>query len=136
MKLMELPTLLQVLERLSLEDIRSSAAAIHDHLAAAPGEIAWWQATMGIDRVLARTARSRQAAAAARAATSAIWLAAGRHGAQRSDPDVAFLARAAAGVARGLVAGEDGPAHAARLLQMWGPALVVDAGDGPGDAGA
>jgi hypothetical protein len=135
MSSMELTTLLGVLEGLSLEDMRCSAAAIHDHLSTAAGEIEWWQATIGIDRALRRTGRSRHAGAAAHAASSAVWVAARRHGAQRSDPDVAMLARAAADAGRGLVVGEDGSTHAARLLQLWGPGLVGGTGDGPRHAG-
>src|ERR1700716_2207358 len=111
MRRVELTTLLRILEGLSLEDLRASAAAIHDRLATDSGEIDWWKATIGIDRALRRTGRSRYTAVAAHAASSAIWVAARRQGAKRTDPDVAFLARAAADVGRGLVAGEDGPAH-------------------------
>lgn len=114
---MELATLLGILEGLTGEDMRAGAAAIHAQIATAAGEIDWWQATIGIDRAVRRTGRSRQGAAAAHAVSSAVFVAAGRHGGSRSDPDVALLARTAAEVGRGLVAGEDGPACAARLLQ-------------------
>jgi hypothetical protein len=115
--------------------MRSSAVAIHDHLATAAGEVDWWQATIGIDRALRHTGRSRQAAAAAYAASSAVWVAARRQGAKRSDPDVVLLARAAADAGRGLVVGDDGSTHAARLLQLWGLALVGGTGDGPRHTG-
>jgi hypothetical protein len=131
---MELATLLGILEGLSSEDMRAGAAAIDAHLATAAGEIDWWQATIGIDRAVRRTGRSRQGAAAAHAASSAVFLAARRHGASRSDPDVALLARTAADVGRGLVAGEDGAACAARLLQWWGPVVALRAGNGTHDA--
>lgn len=84
-------------------------------------DLAWWEATVDIERALKLQHLRRQAAMAAHHATAAVQGAAAHAGMALPDDGVTRVARAAADVARGLVAG--GPADDAvrRLLVCWTP---------------
>jgi hypothetical protein len=116
------------LDDLSVEDFHLLASDLRADVASADGEVGWWRATMAVGTVLRRTRRTREAGMAAHAAASAVVARAERLSLlEHEHDDVTVVARAAAEVARGLVAGRDVADHVARLLGPWratlGPAL-------------
>jgi len=95
---------LMMLRRLTADMIFAAAAELEEHAASAAGEVAWWRATVEIDRLLRLQRAGRTAALAARQAAAAVSAAATAAGLERGDPRVTAVARAAAEVARGLAA--------------------------------
>ena len=92
------------LRRLTAGTIIATAEDLEENAASAAGEVAWWRATVEIDRLLRLHRASRIAARAAARAAGAVAEAAVAAGLDRTDPRVTAVARAAADVARGLAA--------------------------------
>jgi hypothetical protein len=88
-------------------------------------EVDWWRATIAIDKVLRHERCTRQAARAAADAAHAVQEAARRGGFHLPDPEVTRVARAAADVARGLVAGVPARPVVRLLLEHWAPVTAV-----------
>jgi hypothetical protein len=114
--------LTETLRRLSLADIRTIAASLETDTAG--DEVDMWRATIAIDRALRHSHRTRLAAHAAWDAAQAVQRAAEAEGVELPDHDVTHVARAAAEVARGIVAGDEVAAELSRLLQHWFPVLA------------
>jgi hypothetical protein len=110
------------LGRLTIDDIRSIARSLEADTAG--DEVDAWRATIAIDRALRHSHRSRQAAKGAWDAAQVVQRAAVAQGVELPDPDVTHVARAAAEVARGLIAGDDVAAEVSRLLLHWFPLVV------------
>ncbi|MFN8028345.1 MAG: hypothetical protein U0W40_18865 [Acidimicrobiia bacterium] len=109
------------LRTLSFDDIRDIATSIeHDSVG---DEVDAWRITIAIDRTLRHSHRTRQAAQAAYGAAQAVQRAAEADGVELPHPQVTHVARAAAEVARGLVAGDDVAPEVSRLLLHWFPVL-------------
>jgi hypothetical protein len=87
-------------------------------------EVDAWRATIAIDRALRHTHRAREAGRVAWRAAQAVQNAAAAGGIRLPDPDVTHVARAAAEIARGLVAGADVHDDVLRLLQHWIPLVA------------
>ncbi len=89
-------------------------------------EIDAWHATMAIDRALRHAHRGREAARAAWEAAQAVQHAATRQGLRLPDPRVTHVARAAAEIARGIVAGDVVEGQVRYLLNRFAvvPALA------------
>jgi hypothetical protein len=122
---MELAAFTTALSRLSQPDVRRVASSLAAHSDSAAGEVDAWRATLGIDRALRRCHRSRDAAHAALAATHAVQGAAAADGVALPDHDVTLVARAAAEIARGIVAGELAEDDVRMLLKHFGPLLAI-----------
>lgn len=120
---MDLVGFTRTIARLSEDEIRLVAHEIEAHHASAADEVAWWQATVSIDRLLKATGRSRAAAMAALQASKSVQAAATAAGCALPDDDVTHVARAAAEVARGITAGEHAVAAVSALLGCWTPVL-------------
>ncbi|GEM_PF-2286780 len=116
---MELAELTGTLAQMTADDLRIVAKAIAVHHQSAGDEVDSWHAVVHIDEVLRRTGRSRQAAHAAYAAAQAVLAAAGASSVTLPDPEITKIARAAALIARGLVAGADADADVRWLLLQW-----------------
>src|SRR5438309_333390 len=86
---------------MSVADIRAVAAEICGHQASAADDIAWWQATLTIDRVLKHDGRCRTAAVAALSVSRAILAVAEHANCCSPDSEVIAVARAAGTIARG-----------------------------------
>ena len=100
--LSSIEALTQTLRAMSTADIRRHAI----RLASTRDELGWWRSTIEVERRLRDSRLSRRGAAAASVARDAVLAAAGRDDAQGLDADmVAAVSRAAAEVARALVAG-------------------------------
>ena len=112
----------QALARLTVDDIRSIARSLEADTTG--DEVDAWRATIAIDRSLRHSHRSRQAAKSAWDAAQTVQRAAAAQGMTLPDPDVTHVARAAAEVARGLVAGDDVAPEVSRLLLHWFPLVV------------
>jgi hypothetical protein len=112
----------EALRELSPDDISRIARSLASD--SAGDEVDAWRVTMTIDRSLRHSHRTRQAAHAARSASQAVQLAAERHSVKLPDPQVTYVARAAAELARGLVAGDDVERELLQLLQHWVPLLA------------
>lgn len=105
------------LAHLTIDDVREIARSIDADTAG--DEVDAWRVTIAIDRALRHSHRSRQAAHAAREAAQAVQRVAADAGVALPDPDVTHVARAAAEVARGLVAGDDVAPEVSQLLVHW-----------------
>jgi hypothetical protein len=105
----------EALRSLTPEDLARIARSLAADTAA--DEVDAWRITMTIDRSL-------QAAGAARAAAQAVQFAAASHGVALPDLDVTRVARAAAELARALVAGDECERELLQLLDHWVPLLA------------
>jgi hypothetical protein len=110
------------LARLTMDDIRSIARSLEADTTG--DEVDAWRATIAIDRALRHSHKSRLAAKAAWDAAQVVQRVARSEGVELPDADVTHVARAAAEVARGLVAGDDVAPEVSRLLVHWFPLVV------------
>jgi len=110
------------LESLTPDDIRGIARSLEDDTTG--DEVDAWRATIAIDRALRHAHRSRQAATAAWDAAQTVQRVAAVQGIALPDRDVTHVARAAAEIARGLVAGDVVAVELSRLLQHWFPVVA------------
>ena len=112
----------RALESLTAEDVHRIAATLtNNHTENAADEVEAWRVTLTIDRVLRRTHRTRLAARAASSITHTVLQIAAAQGIRLPDEEVTHVARAAAEVARGLIAGDDVRAEVGALLVDWSP---------------
>ena len=125
---MEMNDFTRALGRLSGDDLRAVAAAIDAHHRSAGDEVDAWRAVLHIDQVLRTTGKSREAALAAHAATQAV-LSATRTMDTVPHNEATKLARSAAMIARGMVAGEAAATDLRRLLNDWSPVVGVPVSD-------
>ena len=129
---MELTQFTQAIARMTSDDIHLVALEIDAHRASTADEIAWWQATMRIDRSLKEAGRSRAAAIAVLNAAKAVQAIGAACGRSLPDTEVTSVARAAAEIARGITAGDPADAAVSLLLVCWAPflgriAVAIDA---------
>ncbi|HEY4398413.1 MAG TPA: hypothetical protein VGO28_12155 [Acidimicrobiia bacterium] len=118
----------QALERLTSEDVHRIAATLTtNHSDSAADEVEAWRVTLTIDRALRRTHRSRLAAHAASSVTHIVLQISAAQGIRLPDEEVTHVARAAAEVARGLIAGDDVRAEVGALLVDWSPLVGAPA---------
>jgi hypothetical protein len=118
----------RALERLTAEDVHRIAATLTtNHSDSAADEVEAWRVTLTIDRVLRRTHRTRLAARAASSVTHTVLQIAAAQGIRLPDEEVTHVARAAAEVARGLVAGDEVRAEVGTLLVDWSPLVGAPA---------
>lgn len=118
----------QALERLTADDVHRIAATLtSNHADSAADEVEAWRVTLTIDRVLRRTHRTRIAARAASTVTHTVLQNASAQGIRLPDEEVTHVARAAAEVARALVAGDDARAEVRTLLVDWAPLVGLSA---------
>jgi hypothetical protein len=118
----------RALERLTAEDVHRIAATLtNNHSDNAADEVEAWRVTLTIDRVLRRTHRTRLAARAASSITHTVLQIAAAQGIRLPDEDVTHVARAAAEVARGLIAGDEVRAEVGTLLVDWSPIVAAPA---------
>ena len=101
---MSIEEFLTTLQGLTADTIYAAADELDAHAATAAGEVAWWRATVEIDRLLRLHHAGRRAALAATQAAAAVTAAAISAGLDLADRRVTAVARAAADVARGLTA--------------------------------
>lgn len=109
------------LSRMTDDDLRRVAAELASARACVADDLAWWEATVDIERALKLQHLRRLAAMAAHHASSAVQSAAAHAGVVLPDDDVTRVARAAADVARGLAAGALADDAVRRLLVCWAP---------------
>ncbi|HEX9467332.1 MAG TPA: hypothetical protein VGA11_02875 [Acidimicrobiia bacterium] len=107
------------LGQLSRDDMSRIAASLMSDTAG--DEVDAWRATIAIDRALRHTHRTRLAACAAWDAAQAVQRSARSQGMTLPDRQVTHVARAAAEVARGMIAGDAVAPEVSRLLQHWFP---------------
>jgi hypothetical protein len=116
---MELPEFTEALGQLSADDLHRVASALEAHSESVAGEVDAWRVTLSIDRALRRAHRTRVAARVASAASHAVLRAAAAQGIRLPNAEVTHVARAAAEVARGMVAGPEAAAEVRFLLNDW-----------------
>ena len=118
----------RALESLTAEDVHRIAATLtNNHSDSAADEVEAWRVTLTIDRVLRRTHRTRLAARAASSITHTVLQIAAAQGIRLPDEEVTHVARAAAEVARGLIAGDDVRPEVGALLVDWSPLVAAPA---------
>jgi hypothetical protein len=115
----------QALERLTADDIHRIAVTLGAHPDSAADEVDAWRVTLTIDRVLRRTHQTRIAAHAASTVTHTVLKVAAGQGIALPDADVTHVARAAAEIARGLVAGDEVGNEVRALLADWSAVVVA-----------
>jgi hypothetical protein len=115
----------RALEQLTADDMHHVAATLGAHSDSAAEEVEAWRVTLTIDRVLRRTHQTRVAARAASTVTHTVLKVAAREGITLPDAEVTHLARAAAEVARGLVAGDEVTNEVQTLLVDWSPVVAA-----------
>jgi hypothetical protein len=120
---MELSHFTHAISRLTGDEIRVIATGLQTAHSSAADEVTWWQATIAIDRVLRSNGRTRTAAMAAMGATKAVQTAATADGIELPDGNVTSVARAAAEIARAIVAGPDADGPLVQLTVPWTPVL-------------
>lgn len=111
------------LRHLSGDELHRVAASLGSD--ALTDEVDWWRATIAIDKVLRHMRCTRQAAHAAREAAHAVQDAAERAGISLPDDEVTRVARAAADMARGLVAGAPARPVVRLLAEHWAPVFAT-----------
>jgi len=118
----------RALEGLTADDVHRIAVTLtSNHSDSAADEVEAWRVTLTIDRVLRRTHRTRLAARAASSITHTVLQIAAAQGIRLPDEEVTHVARAAAEVARGLIAGDDVRAEVGALLVDWSPLVGAPA---------
>jgi len=118
----------RALEGLTADDVHRIAATLtSNHSDSAADEVEAWRVTLTIDRVLRRTHRTRLAARAASSITHTVLQIAAAQGIRLPDEEVTHVARAAAEVARGLIAGDDVRPEVGSLLVDWSPLVAAPA---------
>ena len=125
LKGMELAEFTQALEHLTADDVHRIAALLDAHAESAADEVEAWRVTLTIDRVLRRTHQTRVAARAASTVTHTVLTVAARQGISLPDAEVTHVARAAAEIARGLVAGDEVTGEVRALLVDWSPVVAA-----------
>lgn len=132
---MDLATFVEGLRRLDGEDLRAIAGSIDRCHQSAADELDAWETLLRIEGALRHNGRSRAAARAAHLAVEAVRAAARASEIQLPDAAVTRVAREAALVARGLVAGpEAGGWLRGVLVEEW-PAVVRSAPEAAPDEG-
>ena len=119
---MDLTGFNDALRHLTVGDIRRVAKSLASDTVG--DEVDAWQATIAIDRALRHSHRTRQAARAAWDAAQAVQRVAEADDVELPDDDVTHVARAAAEIARGMIAGDDVAGEVHQLLQHWFPVFV------------
>jgi hypothetical protein len=115
----------RALEHLTADDVHRIAATLNAHAESAADEVEAWRVTLTIDRVLRRTHQTRVAARAASTVTHTVLKVAAGQGIHLPDAEVTHVARAAAEVARGLVAGAEVRTEVETLLVDWSPVVAA-----------
>ncbi len=109
----------EALEAMTATDLHAVAAGLEVRCATPAAEVEVWRTILAVDRELRRLRRTRDAARAAHVAVAAVQVAAGHEGIALPDEDVTRVARAAADIARAMVAGDGLAADARALLEGW-----------------
>ena len=102
---MDLVQFARALRELTAADIRVIAADLRALIGSPADEVAGTRAMLDIEQALHRLHRSQQAGLASFAVAQAVLAAAERSGVTLPDDDVTRVARSAATVSRGLIAG-------------------------------
>lgn len=118
---MDLNDFTTTLKRLTPANFHAVARCHAEHHCSPSDEIDAFRAVVHIDEVLRKTARTRDAALAAYAATRAVTAAAEAGDILLPDPEVTQVARAAALISRGIVAGPEAEPDVEWLLLEWTP---------------
>lgn len=120
----------QSLLHMSRARIEWQATGLAARRASPDDDMAWWDATIALNRALRRRGTGQQAAMAAHLASQAVLAAATRTG-LAVGPDVAAVARSAAEVARMLAAGDVNATGAGYLARGWEDLLTPPADPSP-----
>jgi hypothetical protein len=116
---MELNEFTGTLAQMTPANVHAVARSHAAHHGSPADEIDAFRAVVHIDTVLRKHARTRDAAHAAYAATRAVTFAAEAGDILLPDPEVTQVARAAALIARGIVAGDEADPDVRWLLLEW-----------------
>lgn len=120
----EFVDLLHDLDRDAIERV---AKRLADDRSTAAGDVAWWEDTLCVQSALRAQRASRRAARTAHAACGAVQRAAQADGIELPDEVVTLVARAAADVARALVAGAAGSSESEAAAHRLGSAFESEA---------
>jgi hypothetical protein len=113
------------LEQLTVDDVHRIASTLGGHADSAADEVEAWRVTLTIDRVLRRTHQTRIAARAASTVSHTVLKVAAVQGIHLPDAEVTHVARAAAEIARGLIAGDEVLGEVRTMLVDWSPLVAA-----------
>jgi hypothetical protein len=122
---MEVAEFNRALEELTADDMHRIAVTLGAHSDSVADEVEAWRVTLTIDRVLRKTHQTRIAARAASTVTHTVLKVAAGQGIHLPDGEVTHVARAAAEIARGLVAGDEVSNEVRALLVDWSPVVAA-----------
>jgi hypothetical protein len=118
---MEAADFAERLSRLTGSEIAALADVLRHEHDTVDAEVSWWRATIAVGADLKRHHRSREAGLAAHDASAAVVQAAEHASTDVTKDDVTMVARAAADVARVLVADHDHDVPAATMAILLAP---------------
>jgi hypothetical protein len=121
-EVMDLTEFTEALRHLTVDDIHRVAKSLASDTVG--DEVDAWHATIAIDRALRHSHRARQAGRAAWDAAQTVQRAAEAQDMELPNVDVTHVARAAAEIARGMVAGDEVAREVQHLLQHWFAVLM------------
>ena len=121
---MELGAFTGTLRQLTVAEIRALAADLRSDTRTAEEEITAMRAMIAIDECLRGVVMRNRAALAARDASALVLRVAHSEGIELPDDDVTCVARAAAVIARGIVAGAEADRCVQLLAQPWSRVVV------------
>jgi hypothetical protein len=119
---MDLTEFTDALRHLTVDDIHCVASSLARDTVG--DEVDAWHATIAIDRALRHSHRTRQAGRVAWDVAQVVQRTAETQQMTLPEVDVTHVARAAAEIARGMVAGDECADEVQRLLQHWFPVFV------------
>lgn len=122
---MDVAAFAERLTRLTGSEITAVADVLRHEHDTVDGEVSWWRATIAVGAGLKRHHRSREAGLAAHQAAAAVVAAAEHATTVVARDDVTMVARAAAEVARVLVAAHDHDVPAPTMAVLLGPWRLV-----------
>jgi hypothetical protein len=112
------------LRTMSADGIRQAGHDVRSEHRSAADEIAWWSATLRVERLIRHQHQRLAAATAAAVASQAVKHAALRSGIALDDPDVVATARAASDAGGALVAGHSALAELHYFIDRLGPSFA------------
>lgn len=120
------PEFIELLSDLDRDSIERVAKRLADDRSTPAGDVAWWEDTLCVQSALRVAKASRRAARTAHAACGAVQRAAQSEGFELPDEVVTLVARAAADVARALVASAAGSTEAEAAAHRLGNAFELE----------
>jgi len=119
----ELSEFVATIQTMTEDEVRRVAVELETRSMSSADEVSWWRAHITIDRAIRDRRCSRSASLAATSAAQAVVHVAEDADVMLPDPAVTAVARAAADIARAIVAGASARDSLNYLLEAWHPVV-------------